>query len=240
MIRNRLSILSMILITSFILPMSSCDQLQQFINESGGTSLSTADIARGLKEALEKGALEGAKSLSAKNGYLVSPYKILLPEKAQKVVSRVSSIPGFNNIEDQIITKINRAAEDAAKAAGPIFISAIKQMTVRDAWNILRGADNAATTYLKRTTSQKLYNSFQPEIKRSLNKFGALDLWHDVVTKYNSIPLVENLNPDLDDYITDRALDGLYAEIAKKEKAIRENPVERTSALLRRVFAQQD
>lgn len=220
--------------------MTSCDQLQEIINESGGTSLSTQDVARGLKEALEKGALEGAKNLSSTDGYLVSPYKIFLPPEAQNVVSKVSSIPGFNNIEKEIITKINRAAEDAAKSAGPIFVNSIKQMTVRDAWDILKGNDDAATSYLKRTTTDELYSAFKPTINKSLNKFGALDLWSDVVTRYNKLPMVEKLNPDLDDHITHRALDGLFSEIAKKERDIRENPVERTSTLLRKVFAQQD
>lgn len=231
--------LNLILIT-LLLPLTSCDQLLTIAQSTGGSTLTTADVARGLKEALTKGALEGAKQLSSENGYLVSPYKILLPPEAQKVVNRVSTIPGFSNLEKEIITKVNRAAENAAKAAGPIFVSAIKQMTVRDAWDILMGSDNAATDYLKKTTTSKLYQAFRPEIKQSLNKFGAIDLWNDVVTRYNSIPLVKNLNPNLDDYVTDRALEGLYSEIAKMEKDIRENPVERTSALLRRVFAKQD
>lgn len=228
-----------IMVMGTTLTLSSCDILQEFAGESG-LSLTSEDVANGLKQALEKGALEGAKSLSKTDGYLVSPYKILLPKEAQQVVSKVSAIPGFNNLETEIVTKINRAAEDAAKAAGPIFVSAIKQMTVRDAWDILRGADNAATNYLQRTTTDKLYRSFQPEIHKSLNKFGALDLWSDVVTRYNSIPFVEKLNPSLDDHITNLAMDGLFSEIAKMEKDIRKDPVKRTTDLMRKVFAQQD
>lgn len=198
------------------------------------------EIAKGLKEALEKGIAEGVSRLSIEDGYYKSIYKILLPEEAKTVVSKLSMVPGFNNLEDDLVLKINRAAEDAAKSAKPIFVDAIRGMTFQDATNILMGEDNAATSYLHEKTNDQLYNSFKPVIVNALNKQGVLDLWSDAMNKYNKLPFVKKVNPDMADHITNKALDGLFDMVAKEEKAIRKDPVKRVSDILKRVFALQD
>jgi hypothetical protein len=134
---------------------------------------------------------------------------------------------------------LTRGAEDAAREAKPIFITAIKSMTIQDAWAILKGDENAATQYLQRTTSAQLKEKFKPVIHNSLVKVNATKYYGDIVGTYNKIPLVEKVNPDLDDYATDKAIEGLFTMIAKEEKKIREDPVARTSALLKKVFGSQ-
>jgi len=169
-----------------------------------------------------------------------SAYKILLPAEVQKVTKKLKNVPGFNQVEDKMLTLLNRAAEDAATAAKPIFVSAIKSMTFSDAMNILMGADNSATTYLNNTTNKQLYSAFNPKIVKSLDKVNATDYWNKAVSAYNKIPFVEKLNPNLDDYVTKQALVGLFGMVAKKEKGIRTNISERNTDLLRKVFAKQD
>ncbi len=223
------------------LSLVSCDpkQVQQALDilNQTGNSYSVAD---GLKQALEFGVDNSVKRLSSQGGYLNSIYKIMLPPEAQKVVNTVEKIPGFNNVEQKILAKINESAEDAASKAGPIFLNAIRGITFDDAMNILMGNDNAATTYLNQRTFNPLYGEFNPVIVNSLNKFGALDYWTEIVTAYNKIPLVKKVNPDLGDHITSKALDGLFALIAKKEKGIRTDVSQRTTDLLKNVFAKQD
>ena len=219
---------------------SSCDpkDLSKILGDSG--LVSNADIAAGLKEALNKGVDVSAKTLSATDGYYQSAYKILLPEDAAKVIDKLKFIPGFESLETEIIKKINRAAEDAASKAGPIFLGAIKQMTFNDVMNVLMGEKNAATTYLHNATYQSLYNEFNPVIVNSLNKFGALDLWSDAINKYNSIPFITKMNPDLADHVSSKALVGLFDLVEKKEYGIRTDISQRTSSLLKKVFAKQD
>lgn len=135
---------------------------------------------------------------------------------------------------------INRAAEDAVKEATPIFVDAVKQMTFTDAKNILMGADNSATSYLQNTTSSALYTKFNPVIKNSFAKVGADKIWNQIITKYNSIPLVKKVNPNLTDYTTNKAMEGVFKMIAVEEKDIRNNLSSRTSDLLKKVFALQD
>jgi len=218
---------------------TSCDTLQSVVD--GATNvLSNEEIARGLKQALEIGIGEGSQKLSAVDGYFKSPYKILLPAEARKVTDRLKFIPGFNDVENVIVQKLNRAAEDAAKKAKPIFVDAIKGMTFNDVLDILMGADNAATNYLHNSTNTKLYNEFQPIIKASLDEVNATQYWRDAVTAYNKIPLVADVNPELDDYVTDKALEGLFSMVKVKEKTIRTDVSARTTTLLKRVFAKQD
>jgi hypothetical protein len=201
----------------------------------------TADeIGRGLKEALDKGITKGVERLSARDGYYRSPYKILLPAEARQVTDRLKAIPGFEKLEENLLEKINRGAEEAAKEATPIFVSAIKALTFKDVTNLLMGADNAATDYLQRTTQQPLYDKFNPVIVRSLDKVGANELWKKAADTYNKIPFITKVNNDLDDYITREALKGLYAQMEEEEKNIRRNKLARTSDLLRKVFAKQD
>lgn len=222
-----------------ILFLCSCDP-KDFEKLIQNTQLSNADIAGGLKEALMLGTNDGVISLSTTNGYFNSPYKILLPEEAGKIIDKLKFIPGFSNLEQEAIKKINQAAEDAAKKAGPIFTAAIREMTFSDVMNVLMGEKNAATQYLHAKTYDQLYNQFQPVIVESLNKFGALDLWSKAITKYNALPFVEKLNPDLGDHVTHKALFGLFSLVEQKELAIRSDFRQRTSDLLRRVFAKQD
>lgn len=230
-----------ILFLVVVLQFTACKELQNLAGsmlEDG--ALSSAQIGSGLKEALKLGINKGSDQLSARDGYLKSAYKILLPEEAQKVTNKLKVIPGFNNVEDKMLELLNRGAEDAAKKAKPIFTSAIRQMTITDAMDILMGQDNAATSYLNRTTNSQLYSAFKPEIVKSLDKVNATKYWNDAITAYNKIPFVQKMNPELDDYVTNQALKGLFSMVEKKEKGIRKNTSERTTDLLRKVFAKQD
>lgn len=229
-----------------ILPLlTACDpaavrRVMDSASELTGQSLTQDQIGQGLKEALTIGITEGANLLSQQDGYYKSLYKILLPEEARKVTAKLQGIPGFSSVEAEILEKINRGAEDAAKKAAPIFVDAIKQMNFTDATNILMGDKNSATTYLNRVTYDKLYQAFSPVIIESLDKFNARQYWRDVVSRYNRLPLVEQVNPDLDDYVTKQALVGLFGMVEKKELDIRTNLSARTTDLLKRVFARQD
>ena len=207
---------------------------------SGDNPLSADQIGAGLKEALNVGVGEASDFLSAEDGYFKSPYKILLPEEAQVVTSKLRAVPGFANVEADLTEKLNRAAEDAATKAKPIFVSAIKQMTIRDAMDLLMGEDDAATRYLEKSTYQQLYDEFRPIIITSLDKVNARELWNKSTTAYNRLPFVKKTNPELDDYVTKQALVGLFGLVEKKEEDIRENVDARTSDLLQKVFAKQD
>jgi hypothetical protein len=232
----KIKILSLAIVMAF--SFSSCDTLQQV---AGGLSdPSSAEIASGLKQALEIGISEGANVLSQRDGYFKSAYKILLPDEARKVTDKLKVIPGFNDVENILLEKLNRAAEDAASSAKPIFVKAIKEMTFSDAMGILMGPNNGATTYLHDKTYQPLYDEFNPVIVTSLNKFNAIEYWADAVNTYNKIPFIEKVNPSLDQYVTDKALDGLFDMVAKKELQIRTDISSRSTELLRKVFAKQD
>lgn len=223
--------------------LAACDPaaLQRTLETiASSTELTSGEISSGLKEALEIGIGKGSDALSKKDGYLKSQYKILLPPEARKVADKLRNVPGFTNIENTLLEKINRGAEDAARKAKPIFVSSIRQMSFGDAMDILMGADNAATSYLNRTTSDALYTEFNPVIVQSLDKFEARKYWQDAVTAYNKIPFVEKANPDLDDYVTKEALKGLFSMVEAEEKNIRSNIAARTSDLLKKVFAKQD
>ncbi|HQU96057.1 MAG TPA: DUF4197 domain-containing protein [Saprospiraceae bacterium] len=229
-------------ILMFIIPaflFVGCAELQQFVN-TAMSEPTNAEVSDGLKEALNIGISNGADRLSAKDGYFKSAYKILLPPEARKVTDRLQAVPGFSDVENVILEKINRGAEDAATKAKPIFIKAIKSMTISDVINILMGADDAATQYLKSATYSTLYSEFNPVIVNSLNKFNAIEYWAKATNAYNSIPLVKQVNPRLDDYVTNQALDGLFKMVANEEKEIRRNPVKRVTELLKKVFAKQD
>jgi len=199
--------------------------------------LSTDDIAGGLKEALLKGAQTGTQKLSSPGGFLENAaLKIIMPQEVQKIKSTLRKL-GFNKLVDDMIVTMNRAAEDACKTAIPIFTSAIREMTITDGINILRGSDTSATAYLRTKTNIALTQSFSPIIKTSLDKVNATKNWEKIITTYNSIPLVgKKMNPDLVGYVTDKSLSGIYTEIATQEKDIRANPAARTTDLLRKVF----
>src|SRR5687768_10830780 len=207
----------------------------------GGSSapLTTAEVAQGLKEALIKGISKGADLVSKVDGYFKNPeIKIPFPPEVKKVEDRLRQL-GLGSEVDKFVMTLNRGAEDAAKEAKPIFIEAIRSMTIQDAWAILKGEPDAATQYLKRTTSGLLKEKFKPVIQNSLSKVNATKYYGDIVSRYNQIPFVTKVNPDLDDYATDKAIEGLFVMIAKEEKNIRANPVARTTEILRKVFGAQ-
>ncbi len=201
--------------------------------------LTTAEVGEGLKEALIKGVSNGSDLASQVDGYFKNPaIKIPFPPDVKKVEDRLRQM-GLGSEVDKFVMTLNRGAEDAAKEAKPIFIAAIKQMTIDDAWAILKGEPDAATQYLKRTTSGELKNKFMPVIQNSLDKVSATKYYGDLVSRYNSIPLVQKVNPDLNDYATDMAIQGLFIMIANEEKNIRKDPLARTTELLKRVFGSQ-
>ena len=204
------------------------------------SGLSADEIAGGLKEALQKGAQTGTAKLSSPGGFLENAaLKIIMPPEAQKIESTLRKL-GFNQLMDDMIVSMNRAAEDACKTAVPIFTTAIKEMTITDGINILRGSDTSATSYLRAKTNTALTQSFSPVIKSSLDKVNATQYWEKIITTYNSIPLIgKKMNPDLVGYVTDKSLSGIYTEIATQEKDIRANPAARTSALLQKVFTKK-
>lgn len=219
----------------------SVQQINQTIDEYlKGDKLTTEEVASGLKEALVQGITNGSSQASRKDGYFKnSLIKIPFPPDAIKVANTLRDL-GLDRQVDRFIITLNRGAEDAAKGAKPIFVNAIKQMTIQDAWGILKGENDAATQYLKRTTSKPLYSSFKPVIKNSLEKVRATKYYGDLVKRYNQIPLVEKVNPDLDDYATNMAIDGLFKLVAIEEGKIRKDPLARTTALLKKVFGYEE
>ncbi|RYZ79409.1 MAG: DUF4197 domain-containing protein [Proteobacteria bacterium] len=231
------------LITAFsILILSGCAELQQVASQlpQTGAVISNADIAAGLKEALNNGITKEVSKLTATDGFYANQaVRILLPAELQKVEKAMRNI-GLGSLVDDGIKSLNRAAENAVKESTPIFVDAVRQMTFTDAKNILIGPDNSATSYLQARTTAPLYTKFNPVVKSSLGKVGADKIWANIINKYNAIPLVQKVNPDLNDYVTNKALDGVYKMIAVEEKDIRNNIAARTSNLLQRVFALQD
>lgn len=219
-------------------------QINQTINDvnkamGSETPLTTAEVAEGLKEALIKGISTGSDLASQVDGYFKNPeIKIPFPPEVKKVEDKLRQL-GLGNEVDKFVMTLNRGAEDAAKEAKPIFITAIKAMTIQDAWGILRGEQDAATQYLKRTTTPQLKEKFKPVIQNSLNKVSATKYYGDIVNTYNKIPFTDDVNPNLDDYATDMAIQGLFTMIAKEEKNIRQDPVARTTELLKKVFGAQ-
>ncbi len=218
-----------------------CAEMQQVLDQFPQTGILTqAEMGNGLKEALNNGITKQVSKLTATDGFFRNEaVKILLPAELQKVDTRLRQI-GLSSLADDGLRVLNRAAEDAVKEATPIFVDAVKQMTFTDAKNILLGNESSATNYLQNTTSTALYGKFSPVIKNSFAKVGADKIWTQIITKYNSIPLVTKVNPDLTDYTTNKAMEGVFKMIAVEEKDIRTNFSARTSDLLRRVFALQD
>ncbi len=201
--------------------------------------LTTDEVAQGLKEALIKGISTGSDLASMLDGYFKNPeIKIPFPPEVKKVEEKLRQL-GLNSEVDRFILTLNRGAEEAAKEAKPIFITAIRSMTIQDAWGILKGEPDAATQYLKRTTTLQLKEKFKPVIQNALNKVNATKYYGDIVNTYNQIPFVQDVNPDLNEYATEKAMEGLFILIAKEEKNIRENPLARTTELLKRVFKAQ-
>lgn len=248
---------TLVVVLSFSL-FSSCDVVQKAIEDNGGlpgtlgnAPLSQAEVVKGLKNALAVGTDTAVKRLNVTNGFLQdAAIKILLPPEAQNIMTYVTKIPGGQALVDKTVTALNRAAEDAAGTAAPIFSNAIKNMSIADAFGILRGADTAATHYLRNNTFGQLKNAFSPKISTSLDKplvFGtsASKLYTDLVNTYNTASLGGALFPkisgnNLTEYVTGKALSGLFLKIANEEKLIREDPVHRVTSILQRVFGNKN
>lgn len=220
---------------------TGCAELQNVVNQVAKSgALSQEQIGNGLRQALDNGIKNQVSKLTSTDGFYKNELvKIMLPEELQAVDKGLRKI-GLGNLADEGIKVLNRAAEDAVKTATPIFINAVKEITFADAKNILLGNQNAATSYLKGKTSDDLYASFTPVIKNSFSKVGADKVWSGLINKYNSIPFVKNVNPDLTTYVTTRALEGVFTMIEVEEKGIREKAGLRNTALLQQVFALQD
>lgn len=204
-----------------------------------GEQLSKEEVGEGLKEALTNGASKGSDLASQLDGYYKNDLiRIPFPPEVKQVEDKLRQV-GMGGEVDKFILALNRAAEDAAKEAKPIFVSAIRQMTIQDAFAILRGEQDAATQYLNRTTSPELNAKFRPVIQRSLEKVNATKYYTDLITAYNKIPLVQKVNPELDSYATEKAIEGIFVMVASEERNIRQNPGARSSALLKKVFDAQ-
>lgn len=218
-----------------MLTFSACAQLPSFLKKA--TAPTADEVARGLKEALTQGATKGTGLVSQLDGYFKNPeIKIPFPPEVKLVETKLRAL-GMGKQVDEFVLSLNRAAEDAAKEAAPIFVGAIQKMTIQDAYQVLKGEPDAATQYLKRTTSPELKTKFTPVVKNSLNKVNATKYYADLVNYYNRIPFVQKVNPDLSSYATDMAIQGLFVMIAKEEKNIRKDPLARTTDLLKKVFS---
>jgi hypothetical protein len=207
-----------------------------FGNKNGG-GLTNEEVVAGLKEALSVGARNSSDKLSAVDGFFANAViKVLMPEEAKKVESTLRNV-GLGNMVDKAILSMNRAAEEASKSAAPIFVDAIKSMSIQDAFGILRGSDSAATVYLKGKTTASLTNAFRPVIESALQKTNATRYWKDVFETYNKLPTTFNkVNPDLSAYVTDKALTGLFWQVALEEQKIRKDPAARVTDILKKVF----
>lgn len=223
-----------------LLQLTSCAELQQIAQNLPQQGVSNDQIANGLKQALNKGIDQEVTKLMAPDGfYKDQMVRILLPEELQKVDKTLRDI-GLGQLADEGIKLLNSAASDAVKEAKPIFVEAITTMTFEDAKNILLGDQTAATNYLKQKTSQQLYQKFKPQVQQSLQKVKADEAWANIINRYNQIPFVQKVNPDLTDYVTQKALDGVFIKVSVEEQKIRTDINERTSDLLKKVFALQD
>lgn len=231
------TILFTILLTiSFI----SCDTLKNFPSTLPGNSgvITEAEAGQGIKEALAQGVTNAVLNLNKTDGFFGSAfYKLLMPPDAQKVVNTLNDL-GMGSLVDKAVLAINRGAEDAVGYGKPIFVDAIKEMTIMDALNIVKGQKDAATQYFKDKTTQKLIAAFSPSIKSSLDKVSATKYYGDVINTYNNFPTTfKKVNPDLTSYVVGKAVDALFDQVAKEEANIRANPLARTTDILKKVFA---
>ena len=238
-----------------IILLSGCAELNTLIQSVPvDAPLTEADVAKGLKEALTIGSKNASAILSAADGYYGDELvKILLPEEASVIIDNLSKIPGGDRMVEDVVLRINRAAEDAAKEVAPIFVNSISQMTINEAFAILKGEDNAATQYLSNTTRTDLYNLYKPKIRQSTEKdivggISTKESWESLTGKWNvfvnsvvgRIGGFEEVNADLDDYLTNRALDGVFLKVQNEEKKIRTNVSARITPLLEKVFGSLD
>lgn len=211
----------------------------QVLNSQSIGNLTNDEIVQGLKEALKVGISNGSAQASAVDGYFKNNLiKIAFPPDVQRVEARLRQI-GLGKEVDRFVLSLNRAAEDAAKKSKPVFVKAITSMTIQDAVGILRGDSTAATQYLRRTTNQELYNQFFPVVDSTLKLNNATKYYAELVNTYNKLPLVQKVNPDLKQYATQKAIDGLFVLVAQEERKIRKDPVARVNEVLQKVFGQK-
>ena len=234
------------LILLILFPVISNAQFKNILKKSSETATGIlnkngkVDIAAGLKEALNKGITEQVSKLTQVDGFYKNELvKIVMPEELSKVDKTLRKL-GMGSLADDGIKALNRAAEDAVKEATPVFVNAIKNIKIADAKTILMGNKNAVTTYLQQSTNKELYTKFLPVVQQSIGKVGADKIWNGIIQKYNTVPLVSKINPDLNDYVTNKALEGVFKMIAIEEKNIRTDLQSRTSTVLKKVFAMQD
>ena len=219
---------------------SGCDTAQQVLNSIPGSTttnggLTTEQIVAGLKEALTVGTQNGTTKLSAVDGFFKdAAVKILMPPEAQKVVSTLQSV-GLGNVVDKAVLSMNRAAENAAKSATPIFVNAIKQMTITDALGILKGGSQSATNYFKSKTTNALTVAFKPIVDKALQQTDATKYWNDVFSVYNQFSS-NKVNTDLTAYVTGKAIDGIFYQVGQEEIKIRQDPAARVTDILKKVF----
>lgn len=224
----------------FVFQLMGCTELQQVVNQLPQGGIGNAEIANGLKEALNMGIEKQVGKLTKPDGFFKNELvKILLPEELQKVDKTLRDI-GLGNLADEGLKILNRAAEDAVGEATPIFVNAVKSISFNDAKQILLGADDSATKYLSGSTTTQLYAKFNPVVGNSFKKVGADKIWENLIGKYNNLPLTKDVNPNLTDYVTNEALKGVFTMIAIEEKEIRTKVSSRTNDVLRKVFVLQD
>jgi hypothetical protein len=238
-----------------LLIVGGCAEVAKVLQNAGLSGPLTEDeVINGLREALITGSRNAASRLSAENGYYGDlTVKILLPDEARTIVDNISRIPGGDKLVEDVILRINRAAEDAAKEVAPIFINSIKSMTIKDAFNILNGADNAATSYLRATTYNELYALYKPKIQASTEKkiignISTQDSWTTLTSKWNTlansvagkIAGLKQVNTELDDYLTNKALSGVFLKVENEELKIRKDVSARVTPILKRVFGSLD
>lgn len=230
---------SAVVLMSLVVVSCSSAQINQTLDSIKATTNgepTNEEVGSGLQEALIVGISLGAKLASREDGYFKNQkIKIHFPPEIKYVEDKMRKI-GLGSEVDKMVLSLNRGAEDAAKSAKPIFVAAIKGMTIKDVWAILKGKENAATNYLKEKTSDQLIAKFSPIMKHSLDKAHATKYYGNVINTYNKIPFVEDVNPDLNQYATQKAVDGLFIMIAEQEKLIRFDPLARTTDLLKKVF----
>ncbi|HQV62046.1 MAG: DUF4197 domain-containing protein [Chitinophagaceae bacterium] len=224
-----------------VLPAGSFAQikLKDVLNKKSSSGITENEAGQGIKEALTNGVTTAVLNLNKTDGFFGSEfYKMLLPPDAKKVESTLRNI-GMGGQVDKAILAINRGAEDAVGFAKPIFVDAIKEMTLKDALNIIKGPKDGATNYFKDRTKEKLITAFTPSVKSSLDKTDATKYYSDIITSYNKLPTTfKKINPDLTSYVVGRAVDALFDQVAKEEANIRANPLARTSDMLKKVFGQ--
>jgi hypothetical protein len=232
---------------TLLLSLASCTGLEDLNSileqplPTTSSALTNEEVIQGLKEALKQGAERSVELAAVEDGfYKNAALYIPFPEEAQKVKQTALDV-GFDAQVERFERTLNRAAEEAAKEAAPIFIDAIMSMTIQDGFNILNGADNAATEYLRNRTSAQLRQKFSPKVEAAIEKVELTKYWQPLITKYNAVNFLtggDDINPDLNAYVTERAIEGLFIHVAAEEKRIRENPEARVTAILQKVFGQ--